>query len=392
MVVDDFPPLMCGIGQYAACLAHSLSLNDVAVTIVTKRVDGCPEVQERDGVRIHRVVRGWFLSDLKYILALLRELGPDAILHIQYASCSSYYRRLMINFLPVVLRVLQPTRRVVLTLHGFHEQRMRWRVRVAPMLIASHVRIFLQRKDHAMVTRWLRSTLFHSVLMPQAPGIPTIDMTDRVRTETRESLGFNIRDRVVVFFGGIRSDKGLDELIEAVRTVRSREPSVRLLIVGVLEAHPRFDVEYKTRLQEMLNRATGENWATFVSAPVTESVPMLLRAADLAVFPFTMGASENRSSMLAALVNGLPVLTTRGPSTPKRFEEEYGVKTVPARDHTKLVSAIEELLCRPVALSDLQQRAAAAVRRLSWDAIGRHTAAVYRSTLGRKDAECVDTR
>jgi glycosyltransferase involved in cell wall biosynthesis len=383
MIADDFPPLICGIGDYSACIARALASKGANVTVVTKQVPGLQESEKLNGVFVRRVARGWFMSDIKPILNIADEIGSNTIIHIQYSSRSGYYKRLMINFLPFIIRLLRPKYYVVLTLHGFHEHRFRWRLRVTPMLVAPHARIFVHSKDQAMISRWLKPSIFHHTLIPIASNIPVASISISEKLDIRKQLGFHEDDRIIVYFGDIRPDKGFDTLLRVVDTVRSTDKAVRLLIVSNLEIAPVFGAEYERTIRDELRRATNEKWAIVEVAPKPERVSLLLRVADLGVFPFTMGASENRGSLLAAIVNGLPIITTKGQSTPDRFEEHYGVEIVPAGDESQLASCIEKFVCCEDARNKLGKKALNAAKQISWEAIALATIDLYQ-TLQRE--------
>ena len=73
----------------------------------------------------------WTLKDVQPILHAARRSGPGTIVHVQYPSLTNYGRRLMINLLPAVFRTAKRRCPMVVTMHGFHEHRLRWRMRRA---------------------------------------------------------------------------------------------------------------------------------------------------------------------------------------------------------------------------------------------------------------------
>ena len=75
LVVDEYPPSICGIGDYSANLARALAARGVDVGVLTKQVAGLPEQESRDGVRIQRLARGWEMGDLKPVLRAASALG-----------------------------------------------------------------------------------------------------------------------------------------------------------------------------------------------------------------------------------------------------------------------------------------------------------------------------
>lgn len=61
--------------------------------------------------------------------------------------------------------------------------------------------------------------------------------TGKTRAQIRQELGFADGDFVFVFVGRVVRDKGINELVEAMRTVTQQHDNCRLLIVGPYESH-----------------------------------------------------------------------------------------------------------------------------------------------------------
>ena len=106
-----------------------------------------------------------------------------------------------------------------------------------------------------------------------------------------------------------------------------------------------------------------------------EEVSRGLHAADLCALPFHSGASTNRSSMLAALDHGLPIVTTNGPATPAGFEKMFDVLLVPVNDRAALVGAIARLMDDPSLRKRMKDSGLAHKR--TWASIAAETMAFY---------------
>ena len=99
MIADEYPPTICGIGDYSACLATALAAKGVEVNVLTKAVAGLPTEENADGVGILRLAKDWTLKDVQPILNAARRSGAGTIVHVQYPSLTNYGRRLMINLI-----------------------------------------------------------------------------------------------------------------------------------------------------------------------------------------------------------------------------------------------------------------------------------------------------
>src|SRR6185437_1536634 len=87
------------------------------------------------------------------------------------------------------------------------------------------------------------------------------------------------------------------------------------------------------------------------------------RACDLFVQPYPGGVTSRRSSAMAALAHGLPVVTTSGPMTEPVWSESGGVATAPEGDAEGLALAAAALLADPAALARLAEAGCALYRR-----------------------------
>jgi glycosyltransferase involved in cell wall biosynthesis len=374
MVTDYYPPLIEGIGDYTANLLQALGNRGVGITVVTRPAAGA-NVREVSGpIDIRRIGNGWRMSAIGTILQVLDEKGPGAILHVQYPSGSTYHKRPMINLLPAIVRMARPRVPVVVTMHEYHEHRLRWKVRAIPMMMAAHGLILVNSKDYRTVTRRIRPPKFHTELIPIGSNIEVAPESPTLRNELRMQYGFNPGDAIIVYFGDMHPGKGFPELLSAVRQLRSEGLAASLLIISRLKANMS---AYDREILAALESPIREKWAYVADAPEPEKVSHHLQLADAAVFPFTRGAAENRGSLLAAIAHGLPTITTRGPQTPEMFEQNFGVQTVPAGDLPALTAHMRALVQSSELRKNLSVRALAASKKLLWDDIAQRLIGLY---------------
>jgi glycosyltransferase involved in cell wall biosynthesis len=378
MIVDVFPPGICGVGDYSACLARAMSARGVGVRVLTKAVDGAPRRESVDGFEVCRLAGRWSFADLRPVLEAADALGPAAIVHVQYPSRTGYHRRPMINLLPALVRIARPRHPVVVTMHEYHEHRLRWRARVLPMLLGQSAVVAVRNADYHLLAHRLRLARSPVALVPVASNIPATRLSDVDRRAIRQELGLAEESLLLAFFGDVRPDKGVHSLLDASQAIRAQGLDVRVLVISTLGTLPTGPSPYESAVLARIEAGRQSGWVMLARGPGASRVASLLGAADLAVFPFTLGASENRTSLLAATANGLPVLTTRGPSTPPGYEAAYGVATVPAGDDGAMIQEVARLVRRPEARAELRRKALAAGHNQSWDKVAEQTIALYR--------------
>ena len=249
------------------------------------------------------------------------------------------------------------------------------------MLWANSAVVYVHPRDRELAGRWAPFSARRSALIPIASNVPALGADASRRGRVRAELGLASGERVAVFFGEVRPDKGLHTLLDAVQALHSRKVPARALVISTIGMHSHALTSYEREILARLGTGSREGWALLARADTPQRAAEVLQAADVAAFPFTLGAAENRGSLMAAVVNELPVLTTRGISTPPGYEQEYGVETVAADDSAAFAQRLETLLCSGAARADLAAKAAAVANRFTWGAIADQTIEVYRKCL-----------
>jgi glycosyltransferase involved in cell wall biosynthesis len=380
-VVDVFPPSICGIGDYSFELARALAAQGVQVGVVTKAVENAPAHETMAGVEVHRIAGKWSMADIGEIRRIAREMGPGAVVHVQYPSLTNYHRRPTINLLPALFRTVQRRNPMVVTMHGFHEHRLRWRLRALPMLWVNSAVVFVHPRDQELARKWAPMSSRRSTLIPIASNVPALVADENRNRRVRGELGIEQDERVAVFFGEVRPDKGVQFLLNAAEDMHRRGIKARAVVVSTVGTHAFELNSYEREILARLETGAREGWALLARAETPVRAAEILQASDVAAFPFTLGAAENRGSLMAAVVNAVPVLTTRGISTPPNYEASYGAETVPANDTEQFAVRLETLLCSAEERAALKQKAEEAAGRFTWSCIAEQTIEVYRQCL-----------
>jgi len=374
MVVGEFPPLIGGISDYTAFLAKELVKLGMRVVVVTTKVNGCGRESFEEGLDVRRIISKWRMREVGFILDIIDKMGPGTIVNLQYGG-SATQRRPMVTLLPAILRLMRPHCRVVVTLHEFRGQRVRWRMWTVPMLLAAHGLIFVDPPERKLLGRWTTLRRPRIKCIPIAPTIPPVPVTSAQRSTWRQNLGV-VDDRpIVVFFGSIGPSKGFFDLLTSVKTLREADLPLCLLVIGWFEPWNRRKSHYESEVMEGVK--TG--WLKLVEKSSPSVVSQYLHASDVAVFPFIRGARSNRSSLLAAIGHGLPVVTTRGVDTPDGFDEQFGVALVPAQNVSALSTCLKGVLMSDELKEQMKVRALKAATAFSWPSVARTSAGFYAS-------------
>lgn len=88
-----------------------------------------------------------------------------------------------------------------------------------------------------------------------------------------------------------------------------------------------------------------------------EDASAALYASDAAAFPLIDGVQMSNSSVVAALVHGLPLVTTASNLTDGLFEDGANVLLVPPRDPDSLAKAMLRMIREPETTARLKEGA-----------------------------------
>lgn len=297
---------------------------------------------------------------------------------VQYTALSWSWRGLPLQFLAMLWLLRWRGARLGIVFHDpeghrgdqfRHRFRRAWQHRVmrATYRIA-HLSIHTIAIDRV---RWLPAHPRKAVSIPVGSMIPTLD-------DAKSDAGVHRRERdaktVTVFCirRGERTEaEEVADIAYAMRHAAERVPRLRLLVLG------RGADEVAHRLLTEALAGTAVDVRVMGLLPDAE-VSRRLVASDALLF--IRGAiSSGRSSAIAAIGCGVPIVAYAGPPTGPPITDA-GVVTVALGDRAAVAVELVRVLTDETVWSSLHQRNLAALRRdFSWDAIADRIS----TTLGR---------
>jgi glycosyltransferase involved in cell wall biosynthesis len=350
----SYPPVACGVGDYTRGLAAAMVRAGHEVTVIT----AAESTAESDGPpRVLPLLRNWDIVAFLRAWPRLMRPRPDLVVSSFPAVVDTSHSRLL-YLLPGLAKALPGVPRTTFILHEFIRlgETERRRLRLA-LLPADRIVIVDEAERDAVVERY-PSIRARTVVRHNAPNIPIAaddPVADRRTRMTLEPSG----SPVIAFFGFIwDEDKGFEELLEALAQI-----DATLVVTGSLDPGNAYHAQIAAKIAQ-LGLGRRVRWQGFVS---DDKVGRMLRVADAVVLPFREGAASGYTSLLAALVNGAAVITTRGPRNPSWLRDGDTALLVEPRNPRALVDAIDRLL----ADDSLAARVRAGARSLSfgWDGI-----------------------
>jgi glycosyltransferase involved in cell wall biosynthesis len=227
----------------------------------------------------------------------------------------------------------------------------------------------------------IRTLLIEAGLPPERivrihSGIDPEKFTNRAdRAGIRRECGFPEQSVVVGTVAALTREKGLPVLIEAAATVAHRCPHARFLVVG--------DGPLSDELQTLRDRLDLGERMRFTG--FRTDVGALLSAMDIFAFP---SLSEGLgTSILDAMLMGLPVVATRTGGIPELVHEGDTGYLFPPGDHESLARRLVELACDEGERHRLGHSGARRVRAFSVARTIEATIAVYDDVLRERNEE-----
>jgi glycosyltransferase involved in cell wall biosynthesis len=409
-LTGEFPPMQGGVADHTAHLAQHLIKLGVGVSVLTSH-KVAPNFQPRvSNLPVYPVITGWGLGCWWQVRRWLNEQRPD-VLHIQYQA-AAYELGGWVNWLPWWLRWWQTRPRIVVTFHDLRVPYLfpkagplRWRsilalARYSDAVVVTNVEdeqtlrktlgiggsgdqeiresgsrevgLLGRRIPHFPIPNILTLIPLGSNVDPQPP--PGYD-----RDRWRSGMGVGDRTLLLAYFGFLNESKGGEELILVLERLVRRGYDAHLLMIGgqVGDVDPtnRAYAERVRSLVQTCGLADRVHWTGY--RPPAEVSANLL-AADVVVMPYRDGVSFRRTTFIAALCHGRPVVTTH-PAVPlAELRDGENVLLVPPRDVDRLTGAIARLADETGLLSRLSDGARALGGRFDWPVISQRTLDLYR--------------
>lgn len=198
-------------------------------------------------------------------------------------------------------------------------------------------------------------------------GIPVVPLRP-----SKASRGGEDR-HVILTFGLLSPDKGIEDVIDAMPAILARHPNTDYVVLGATHPHvkQRQGESYRLMLQARAAKLGVEANVLFRNRFVShEELVEFLGAADLYITPYLNEAQSTSGTLAYAVGSGKAVI-----STPYRYARELLAEgrgiLVPWRDSAAIGREVVGLLDRPAFRAELQQRAAEFGKRMAWPVVAQ---------------------
>ena len=196
-------------------------------------------------------------------------------------------------------------------------------------------------------------------------GIPNVPFTG-----SKNRLGVEGRP-LVLTFGLLSPDKGIEHVIDALPAILAHYPDVVYIVLGATHPHivERQGEAYRLMLEDRAKRLAVDGNVIFHNRFVSQSeLSEFLAAADIYITPYLNPEQITSGTLAYALGAGKAVISTPYRYAQELLAQERGI-LVPFKDATAIAREIVGLLDDPEKHRELRRRASAHGRAMLWPAV-----------------------
>jgi glycosyltransferase involved in cell wall biosynthesis len=375
-VLGNYLPRQCGIATFTTDLTDAISVAFPEVGCEVLAMND-PGMHHAYGGRVcFQVAEGDLASYLR--AADFLNLGGSDLLNVQHEY--GIFGGKAGSHLLVLLRELRMP--IVTTLHTILKEPSSDQRRVMDELVQLSTRL-------VVMSRYGAELLHHVHGVPQDKidviphGIPNMERT----SGSKRQLGVE-GQFVILTFGLLSPDKGIEFVIEALPHIVARHPNTVYIVVGATHPHikARTGESYRRRLALLALRLGVDSNIIFHDRFVSHTeLTEFLSTADIYVTPYLNMEQITSGTLAYAVGAGKAVISSPYHYASELLAEGRGI-LVPTRDSGAIAAAITDLLDHPAALSALSARAAEYGRDMVWPRVAES----YLETFARAKSEHVN--
>jgi glycosyltransferase involved in cell wall biosynthesis len=223
------------------------------------------------------------------------------------------------------------------------------RYRYGSLLVSPDVFVVLGEDHRQRIRALAPSVAAQTHIIPPCAHIPIARDRSAARCAGRRRLGIADHEILVTLFGRLYPGKGIEQLIEAVASLRPGFPNLRVgLIGGLLEPKLYFHASesYKEELHACIRRHGMTEFVRFSGEYHWNSLEAseYLYATDVAALPLGPGIHLYNSSLAALCTHGVPVIGTRGAVVDPALRHKENVYFISDSGPATIAAALTEVL------------------------------------------------
>jgi len=285
LIASDFPPFYSGYSFYNYNLFNKYIEKHNNIFLITSK-----------NININKnniITVNWKISSIFSILKFLRN-NEINIINIQYPNILYGRYNIFPHLLVIILRLLKYD--VITTIHEFLNIHFIRRLSEIVFFIFSQKVIVTSFFEKDVINKYLRISRKKINVIPIGSNVPIV------------KTGKNKNNSVIAYFGMFYPDKKIEEVINLFRQIELSEKSnIKFKMIGA--AH-QYYMKYLKKIIELGEKSIKNlEWKLNLTQ---EQLEKEFSNIDISVLFYNDGASLRRGSLLASIINGIPVITNKG--------------------------------------------------------------------------------
>lgn len=363
-ITGSWPPFKCGVGDYSKVLAEKLAKDGVSLQLIkTADTSGFDAIRLLD-------VKSWGVKQLFKIVRTIKS-EPAKIIHIQYPALG-YKKNLGINLLPYALKVFTPNKKIIVTLHEYHDSSVLGRIRNLITILAV---------DKIIVSNELDKTSLPGFLQNKAEVVrigSNIALYTNNKTDFKDLLnriGLDYGRKTVVFFGFAFSQKNIELVIDAMEYL----PNMQLLLITSLEKTN----DYHQKLIDYISNSKSKKRIGITGFLDERLVSIALQNCKYFALPQTTPITGKSGSAVAAVNHG-NILVVTGSDDSKPFVDRENAIFLHTPSSNEIVESINLLESNDGLKKKINNNSVKLSKEFGWDCITKKHVKIYSGVVRDK--------
>jgi glycosyltransferase involved in cell wall biosynthesis len=374
LITPEYPPRVGGVASYTRQLAAGLAEAGEQVHV------WCAEDEARDGFVVHPALGHFHRSDLDKTGRLLDQFpGPQRLI-VQWVPHGYGCKSMNVPFCLWLLRRANHGDRVELIVHEpyLHLWEGTWRQTGAAVVHRVMTAILLR----AAACVWITVPAWERMWRPYALGrgvgfawLPIPSALGQPEKHEVENLRKTLTPDASPIVGHLGTyGSPVTTLLERVLPeVLRQSDRARVLLIGA--GSDRFGAAFARRHPRWVDRVAATGSLT------DSSLAIHVAACDVLVQPYPDGVSSRRTTVMAGLRLGVPIVTTAGYVTEALWEHSQAIRLVPVDRAGDMAAHVSDLLSNAEAREQLSRAGRELYERTF--ALERTIAALTSATQGK---------
>jgi N-acetyl-alpha-D-glucosaminyl L-malate synthase BshA len=365
ILVWGFPPKRLAGAEIATYnIASHLARRGYKVHVITSLDEGLPKESVEQGFHVHRLgfpkvkFLGIAIFWLK-ILITLRKVNPDVV-HAQGTGMG------LTGFLAKML---------------FKKPYLVWRrgtdVRLVGLFVQPLSKLALKKADAVIALTEDMKREIQTILNREVFVIPNGIDFERFHNLSRDEMRYELQaradERLIVFVGRFRPEKGVRYLIEAMEIIRRKSQNVRLILVG--------EGPEEEDLKRLVGQLNLKDCINFLGQVPNEEVPQYMAASDVFVLPSLSEGFPN--VILEAMASGLAIVASKVSGLPEIVEDGGNGFLVESRNPEQIAEKVLLLLGDDELRERISKNNKETAKGYSWESVVERLDNVYYEVIGK---------